>query len=89
VSHLPSLNEWRKQAWDRLCEARAVVSGLRDFSPAELEIWLKHVSQARAAGITEMRFVLPSLHKELLEKGFVKEGWWDTLLKDVGETASD
>jgi hypothetical protein len=83
------LSEWRHLAWDRLCEARTVVSGLRDLPPAELEIWLKHVSQARAEGITEMRFILPGLHKELLEKGFIKKGSWDTLLKDAAETASD
>ena len=63
----------------------AVLSGLRDYPPAELEIWLKHVSQARKDGKTEMSSILPNLHKELLERGFIKKGWWDTLLKDAEE----
>jgi AbiV family abortive infection protein len=84
LAHLPSLAHWRKEAWDRLCEARAVTLALRDYPPPELEIWLKHVSQAKAEG-TDIRFILPGLHKELLEKGFVKEGWWDTLLRDAEE----
>jgi len=26
---------------------------------------------------------MQGLHKELLEKGFIQEGWWDTLLQDA------
>ena len=57
---------------------------LRDYPPGELAIWLKHVELARAEN-KEVRSVLPELHKELLEKGFVKDGWWDVILKDAEE----
>lgn len=82
VCHLPKNADWRHPAWERLCEARAIISGLRDRTPEELSVWLKHANEGRVAGknLTE---ILPDVHRELLEKGFVKEGWWDTLLKDV------
>jgi AbiV family abortive infection protein len=86
VVHLPSVAEWRNTAWERLCEAQAVTLALRDYPPDELKVWQKHVAHALAEG-TDARSVLPELHKELLEKGFVKEGWWDTLLQDAEEEA--
>ncbi|MHB1673353.1 MAG: AbiV family abortive infection protein [Acidobacteriaceae bacterium] len=82
VAHCPNLAEWRKDAWERLCEAKAVVSALRDHPPAELQVWRKHVFEATAKR-KNLHSCLPKLHEELLEKGFVKEGWWDTLLKDA------
>jgi AbiV family abortive infection protein len=82
VSHLPRNIDWRQDAWDRLCEARAIVLAPRDRSPEELDVWLKHVTAARDSG-KPLAAVLPDVHKALLEGGFVKEGWWDTLLKDV------
>jgi AbiV family abortive infection protein len=84
VCHLPSLVDWRKLAWDRLCEARAMAPALRDYHPHELTIWLKHIERART-NEGEARPVLEELYKELLGKGFVKEGWWDTILKDAEE----
>ncbi len=84
VSHLPKLVEWRKLAWDRLCEAQAIALALRDYPPDELKVWLKHVDQARTEG-KDFHSILPELHKELIEKGFVKEGWWNILLKDAEE----
>ena len=84
ISHLPGLVEWRKLAWDRLCEAQAMAPALRDYSPDELSVWLKHVDRARAE-TKDIHLILPELHKELLEKGFVEEGWWDILLKDARE----
>jgi AbiV family abortive infection protein len=86
VCHLPNLVEWRNQAWERLCEAQAVTLSLRDYPPKELEVWSKHVSAARADR-KDVRTMLPTLHKELQEKGFIKEGWWDILLQDAEEEA--
>lgn len=86
VPHLPSLVDWRKQAWDRLCEAQAITLAARDYPPPELEVWLKHVDAGRNAG-SNIRSILPDLYKDLLERGLVKEGWWDTLLQDAEQQA--
>lgn len=84
VCHLPRNIDWREEAWERLCEARAIVLSPRDRLPDELEVWVKHVLAARESG-KSVAAVLPDIHKELLERGFVEEGWWDTLLKDIDE----
>jgi len=82
VCHLPSNVDWAQQAWERLCEAQAIVSGLRDRTPEELEIWLKHATHARSLG-KGLADVIPDIGRELSEKGLVKKGSWDTLLKDI------
>ena len=81
--HLPRNSDWRHVAWERLCEARALVPALRDYSPKELKIWLKHAEQAQ--NWASFATMLEPLHKELLAKGFVKEGWWTTLLADTDQ----
>jgi hypothetical protein len=86
VSHLPSLVDRRNEAWERLCEARAITLGLRDYPPEELEVWLEVFMRTKGEE-TDVCSVLRELHKELSEKGFVKEGWWDTLLRDAEEEA--
>ncbi len=80
--HLPRNLDWRDIAWDRLCEARVLITALRDYSPEELKIWLKHAKEAQKNG-GSFATMLEPLHKELLAKGFVKEGWWTTLLESV------
>lgn len=80
--HLPRNKDWRQIAWDRLCEARVLVTRLRDYSPEELKIWLRHAEEARKIG-GGFATMLEPLHKELLAKGFVKEGWWANLLADT------
>ena len=82
VCHLPRNTDWRHQAWERLCEAQALVYGLRDYPPEELEIWLKHGSAVRERG-GDIRAMLKGLHQELLDKGYVKEGWWKAILEDI------
>jgi AbiV family abortive infection protein len=82
VSHLPVLAEWRRAAWERLCEAQAIIIALRDYSPEELKIWRDRIARA-AAERKDLREALPGLYRDLLEKGFVQEGWWDTLLQDA------
>lgn len=88
VCHLPQNIDWRQQAWERLCEAKAIVLAPRDRSPEELEVWVKHITTAHDSD-RHLAEVLPELHKELLEKGFVKEGWWDTFLNDIKTTTKD
>jgi AbiV family abortive infection protein len=82
VAHCPDAAEWRTTAWERLCEAQAIVSALRDYPPDELTLWHRHVTKAKAED-KDMHLTMTDLHKELLEKGFVQEGWWDTLLQDA------
>lgn len=82
--HLPRNVDWRRIAWERLCEARVLVTALRDYSPKELKIWLKHAEKAQKNGASFATMLEP-LHKELLAKGFVKEGWWTTLLADTDQ----
>lgn len=81
AAHLPRNVDWRKPAWDRLCEAEALVAALRDHSPKELDIWLRYARKAKAVGVP-LSSVLKPLHDELLAEGFVKAGWWDTILSD-------
>lgn len=83
VAHHPGVSEWRQLAWERLCEAQALVHALRDRQPRELEIIRTHIRQRKPND--DPRLTIQGLHKELLEKGFVKEGWWDTLLQDIDE----
>lgn len=80
--HLPINLDWQETAWDCLCDARVVVPALRDYPPEELEIWLKHAKEAQPKG-GNLANMLEALHKELLTKGFVKDGWWNTLLADI------
>jgi AbiV family abortive infection protein len=88
LCHLPRNIDWRQEAWERLCEARAIVLAPRDRSPEELGVWVKHVAAARESG-KPMAAILPDIHKELLERGFVEKGWWDTLLEDVDALTRD
>lgn len=82
VCHLPRNADWRERAWERLCEAQALVLGLRDFPPDELGIWQKHAQEVQARG-GELRSMLITLHRELVEKGYLKEGSWASLLADL------
>ncbi len=80
--HSPGEIDWRHHANFFLSDARAIVTALRDYPAAELEVWLKHAKQAQAKG-QRTHTMLEGLQLELLEKGFIKEGWWDTMLADL------
>lgn len=80
--HLPREVSWQEQAWDRLWEARAIVRSPRDRSPEELEVWAKHMAAARGTG-KSMPTIMREVQKELVEKGYVKEGSWDAHIKDA------
>ena len=84
VCHLPRNTEWRTTAWERLCEAQAIIHALRDYPPEELEIWLKHAKQVQSKGDSYQTMLNP-LHDELLEKGLIKEGQWKVLLAYLEE----
>lgn len=86
VSHYPALSEWRRLSWDRLCEAQSLVLHLRDRTPEELAIFQKHFKQ----GLKDLdpRVAMQQLRDELLEKGCIKEGWWDTMLEDIDHELS-
>lgn len=82
VCHLPRNTDWRQEAWERLCEAKAIVLAPRDRSPEELEIWVKHLTTIRGTG-KSLADILPNIHTELVEKGFIEKGSWDSILKDT------
>jgi AbiV family abortive infection protein len=82
MCHQPALAEWRKLAWERLCEAQALAFGLRDMPPPELEIRARVVKAGKEAG-KDMASVVRELYSELKAAGFVREGGWDTLIADL------
>ncbi len=88
VCHLPRNSDWRNNAWERLCEAQAIIHGLRDYPPDELEIWLKHAKQVQSKG-EDYEYMLKPLHDELMEKGLLKEGQWKFLLAYLEELAKE
>jgi len=88
VCHLPKNVDWRQAAWERLCEARAIVLAPRDRLPEELDVWINHVEAARASG-KSLADVLPDLHKDLVAKGFHREGFWEPLLADLERDRPD
>jgi AbiV family abortive infection protein len=88
VCHLPRNSDWRNNAWERLCEAQAIVHALRDYPPEELEIWLKHAKQVQIRGEGYQSMLKP-LHDELLEKGILKEGQWKFLLAYLEEVQKE
>ena len=82
VSHLPRLAEWRQQASERLAEARAIVSCLRDRSPQELEVWIRHAEEAKRNG-RPVRSIFAPATAELIKRGFVQPGAFDSVLADL------
>jgi AbiV family abortive infection protein len=68
ISHLPRLSEWRSLAWDRLCEARALVYAMRDRVPEELTIMKRHMRQRLQS--EDPVAMMKKMHEELLQKGF-------------------
>jgi AbiV family abortive infection protein len=81
--HLPNLSEWRTLAWDRLCEAQALAHSLRDRTPEELSIFVKHIKGKSQD--SDPRVTLRELQAELLQKGLIKEGWWDAIIQGADE----
>jgi AbiV family abortive infection protein len=82
ICHQPALADWRKLAWDRLCEAQALALNQRDRPPAELEIWSRHVKAAEEKGL-DVATMHSGLYRELLDKGFVSEGAWESIIADL------
>jgi AbiV family abortive infection protein len=78
----PGLGDWRQVAWERLCEAQALAFGQRDISPTELKSRARVVKAAKESG-RDMASAIRELYSELKDKGFVKEGGWDTLISDL------
>lgn len=81
--HLPRNVDRKEQAKGALAEATLLFGYLRDYPPKELEVWKKHVSLAKKQGL---RFdeILKPLQDELLKEGFIKDGQWTSILKELG-----
>ena len=82
ICHQPGLAEFRHVAWERLCEAKALVFAARDRTPPELEIWKRHARAAQDRGLDFASAIGP-LHEELSEKGLITKGSWDSILADI------
>jgi AbiV family abortive infection protein len=84
VWHKPQNNEdWERVAEERLYEAMSMAYKLRDYSPEELEIWYKHLRKYNKKSKKELKESYKALEKELIEKKFIKKGWWVPILEHI------
>jgi AbiV family abortive infection protein len=82
MCHQPALGDWRELAWKRLCEAQTLAFCLRDIPPAELELRISVLKAGRESG-KDGATIIKEMYVQLKDKGFVKEGSWDTLIADL------
>ena len=83
IWHLPRDRDWQTEAKERLDEARAIALNLRDYSPAEFDIWHKHLVKYNRKSKEELKRAFKELKEELVEKGFIGEDWWAPILKEI------
>ena len=87
--HLPkSLNATRTTARMWLGEAKALVNQLRDYPPEELEVRYKHAHHYDRKTKGELLTATKALRDELTEKGFIKAGSWDSIVKELERQAN-
>lgn len=89
IFHLPrTMDRQKDRALAALHEAEAIVLYNRDYPPEELEVWLKHYREGRKKGqpVTE---TTKMLYHELLEKGMIKKGQWDQILRVLDTTKDE
>ena len=82
----PLAKQWRDSLHDDQMKERAAWLARQASNDWKLTSELHHADISLLVGSDSLDpFVFPgeSLHKELVERGFVEEGWWDTLLKDI------
>jgi AbiV family abortive infection protein len=82
--HDPADVDWKEIAKHLLDDARAFVRSLRPKSAAELSIWLKHAKICQKEG-RALDTELAALEQSLRQAGFIKEGWWKTILAESGQ----
>lgn len=82
VCHLPQKVNWERLAWERLCEARAVILSLRDKTPEELELFRTYFQDNKIRN-RKLSEIFSDLEKELKDRGLIKEGWWDSFKEDL------
>lgn len=78
--HLPANWATEEFAVQVVNETIALVTGLRDYPPDELEVWRQHWDAGRTAG-SRPESVVRRLHDELLARGMIKQGQWDPVLR--------
>jgi AbiV family abortive infection protein len=84
--HFPMNIDWREKAEHLLVEAQVLVNYMRDYPQEELEVWRKHWNYRQGQGLSQA-VMLKSLHEELLQKGFIKAGQWEPILRKFGYNA--
>lgn len=77
---LPLDQASRDKAKFMLDDARAIILQLRDYSPEELVIWKQHLYGLNSMSLQTKKNAFNALHKQLLDKKFIKPGWWKHIL---------
>lgn len=78
--HLPRNLDCRERSEVLLGEAAVVVGYMRDYPPAELEVWARHAAVARANSMS-FRDAMKPMYIELREKGFITSEQWAPIWK--------
>jgi len=86
--YLPRNLDCRERSETLIGEADVVIQYLRDYLPAELEVWARHTASARAKGVS-FREVLIPLYQELVEKGFITDEQWAPILNYLENAEQD
>lgn len=81
---LPVDQASRDKAKFMLDDARAIILQLRDYSPEELAVWKRHLYELDSISTQEKKNAFSALHKELLEKKFIKPDWWKDIFHAFG-----
>ena len=69
-----------------LDDARALVTHLRDYTPAELEIWKKHLGNREFEALPAREAAYRALGEELVSLEFIPAGAWDQMLQWFSKT---
>ncbi|MBK8536838.1 MAG: AbiV family abortive infection protein [Candidatus Competibacteraceae bacterium] len=88
VCHLPRNVDWQRQAWERMWEAKVAVENIRDRTPEELGVWLRHRLAPENVGKALIEF-LPAIHADLVKEGHIADGDWKYILQHLSEERGD
>lgn len=88
VCHLPRNADWHWAAWERLCEAKAIIESVRDRTPEELAVWLRHAKKPENKEKT-LKEILPAIHDDLVAEGHIDQGSWKYILEHIAGDVGD
>lgn len=88
ICHLPRNVDWQQQALNRMWEAKATIEEMRDRTPDELGVWLRHRKNPDNAG-KSLKDLLPAIHEDLVAKGYIEEKAWKHIFQALAEECGD